>query len=946
MIARRLITLETLMALVVISLFSSPVGAQLYFSDDFEDSAESAAKWEVITGDWQVADGVYHQLSTASPWQASMVSWDHWKNEWTDYTIEFKVKPLTEGDAPVNVLFRVQDPVPATWDDRNGPNTHMYRWIVNGWTNTESRPYIYDEGTATMLAQTNNSLEVGTWYDIKLVVTRTGLAGYVNDVEMFNVQHAEWTDGRVGIHAYSGMMDFDDFIVYGPLGLVSASDPAPGDGQTDVPRGNVLSWTPGATAVTHDVYLGTNFNDVNEASRTNPMGVLVSQGQSESTYDPGLLGLGQTYYWRIDEVNGPPDYTIFKGEVWSFKMEPFAYPIENVTVVASSSSEGAGPENTINGSGLDDDGLHSTRSSDMWLSDADGAQPTFIEFTFDRLYKLHEMVVWNYNIQFEALLGYGFKDVTVEYSENGADWVTLGDFEFAQATSREGYASNTAVDFEGHAARAVRLTANSNWGGMFPQYGLSEVRFMYVPTFARVPQPADGDTGVSPGATLSWRAGREAAGHEVYLGTDAAALPLAGTSPAPSLTPGALEFGKTYYWRVDEVNEAEAISVWESDLWTFQTLEYELIDGFETYTDDIDAKETIFDTWIDGWATGNGSTVGYFDAPFAEQTLVHSGTQSMPLAYDNSASPFYSEAQRDLGGMDWNVYGADTLRLFVYGQAPAFAEMADGTIVMNGIGADIWGTADEFRYVHKSLRGDGAMIARVDSLADSDVWAKGGVMIRETLDPGSAFAAVYLTGDNGVRFQARLEADASAVSDSDVATDEQIALREPVWVKIERVGNTFHGYYSTDGADWTAMAWNPQTIAMANDVTIGLALTSHNATVSTGATFAEVTRTGGVTGNWQMAEIGVAQPTEGNDPQPLYVAIEDGAGHVAVVRHPDMAIRSGWNEWQIPFDDLANVNLSDVQTMTIGLGDPDNPSMGGTGLIFIDDIAYGHPAAP
>ncbi len=432
----------------------------------------------------------------------------------------------------------------------------------------------------------------------------------------------------------------------------------------------------------------------------------------------------------------------------------------------------------------------------------------------------------------------------------------------------------------------------------------------------------------------------------MYLGTDAAALALAGTSTAPSLTPGTLEFGRTYYWRVDEVNEAEAISVWQSDLWTFQTLEYELIDGFETYTDDIDAAETIFDTWIDGWATGNGSTVGYFDAPFAEQTIVHSGTQSMPLAYDNSASPFYSEAQRDLGGMDWDVYGADTLRLFVYGQAPSFAEMADGTIVMNAIGADIWGTADEFRYTHKTLSGDGSMIARVDSLADSDVWAKGGVMIRETVDPGSAFAAVYLTGDNGCRFQARLEADASAVSDSDVVTDEQIALREPVWVKIERVGNTFNGYYSTNGADWTAMAWNPQTIAMANDVTIGLALTSHNATVSTGAAFAEVTSTGNVTGNWQMAEIGAAQPTEGNDPQPLYVAIEDGAGHVAVVTHPDLAIRSGWNEWQIPFSDLANVNLSDVQTMTIGVGDPDSPSMGGTGLIFIDDIAYGHPAAP
>jgi len=218
MIFRKVMTFGTLMALVFISLFSSSAGAQIYFSDDFENPAESEGKWEVITGDWQVADGVYHQASTADAWLVSMVAADQWKDEWTEYTIEFRVKPLTEGDAPVNVLFRVQDPVPQVWADRNGPNTHMYRWIINGWTNTESRPYMYSEGVAEMLDQTNNVLDVGSWYDIKLVVTNTGLAGYVNGVEMFDVQHAEWTDGRIGLHAFSGMMDFDDLVVYGPGG--------------------------------------------------------------------------------------------------------------------------------------------------------------------------------------------------------------------------------------------------------------------------------------------------------------------------------------------------------------------------------------------------------------------------------------------------------------------------------------------------------------------------------------------------------------------------------------------------------------------------------------------------------------------------------------------------------------------------------------------------------
>jgi hypothetical protein len=151
-----------------------------------------------------------------------MVSRDYWRDEWVEYTVEVKVKPLTPGDAPVNILFRVQDPVPQVWADRDAPDTHMYRWIVNGWTNTESRPYMYSEGQREMLAQTPNSLVVGDWHDLKLVVTSEGCAGYVDGNELFNVEHAEWTDGRVGLQAYSGMMDFDDLIIYGPAGIAVA----------------------------------------------------------------------------------------------------------------------------------------------------------------------------------------------------------------------------------------------------------------------------------------------------------------------------------------------------------------------------------------------------------------------------------------------------------------------------------------------------------------------------------------------------------------------------------------------------------------------------------------------------------------------------------------------------------------------------------------------------
>ena len=94
MVSKRFMTFGMLMAFIFAPLFSPPVDAQIYFSDDFENPAESQSKWEVITGQWEVADGVYHQLSTADPWQASMVASDHWNNAWEEYTIEFDVKEI------------------------------------------------------------------------------------------------------------------------------------------------------------------------------------------------------------------------------------------------------------------------------------------------------------------------------------------------------------------------------------------------------------------------------------------------------------------------------------------------------------------------------------------------------------------------------------------------------------------------------------------------------------------------------------------------------------------------------------------------------------------------------------------------------------------------------------------------------------------------------------
>jgi len=471
------------------------------------------------------------------------------------------------------------------------------------------------------------------------------------------------------IRIYDGALTEEEIpvVMLGNATPELADNPTPEHEVVDVPRDTVLAWEAGEFAVAHDVYLGTVFDDVNDAGRANPTGVLLSEGQAQATYQaPAVFEYGQTYYWRIDEVNAAPDSTIFKGETWSFTIEPLACPLANVTATSNAISEdGAGPENTIDGSGLNELDQHSIGSTDMFLGKPSGDEPVYIHYEFDGVYKLHEMLVWNYNVAFELLLGFGFKDTTVEYSEDGEAWTVVGDVTFNQAAANETYTANTTVDFDGVAAKYVRLTVNSSYDiGMLPepQYGLSEVRFMYIPAQAREPQPDDGQADVLVTTDLSWRAGREAVSHEVYWGTDPNALTLADTTTETCCTPGTLDLATTYYWKVDEVNDVDAVNVWEGTVWSFTTQEFIVVDDFESYNDE---DNLIYETWADGWVNETGSTVGYLQAPFAEQTIVHGGSQSMPLFYDNTDFAT-SEADLELS-QDWTANGVKSLSLYFQG---------------------------------------------------------------------------------------------------------------------------------------------------------------------------------------------------------------------------------------------------------------------------------------
>jgi hypothetical protein len=143
----------------------------------------------------------------------------------------------------------------------------------------------------------------------------------------------------------------------------------------------------------------------------------------------------------------------------------------------------------------------------MWLGA--GAAPNWIQYEFDKVYKLNDLQVWNSNQLVEAFLGFGAKKVTVETSIDGTTWTPVANVpEFSRGPGLAGYAANTTVTL-GVEAKFVKLTITANWGGMAPQTGLAEVRFSYVPVQARAHSPRRCH-GRQRGADLNWRPGREA----------------------------------------------------------------------------------------------------------------------------------------------------------------------------------------------------------------------------------------------------------------------------------------------------------------------------------------------------------------------------------------------------------------------------------------------------
>ncbi len=470
-----------------------------------------------------------------------------------------------------------------------------------------------------------------------------------------------------------------------------ASEPMPENAAPDVPRDVTLTWTAGEFANTHNVYLATSLEAIEGAAAP------TAEGLTDVSFDAGRLEFGQTYFWRVDEVNSAPDRTVFEGKVWDFTVEPYSIQIpgsEIVVTASTSSNEFSEPVKLVDGSGLAEDGSHDIIPETMWFTDSPDMDP-WIQFEFDGVKQLNTMTVWNSNGAAESAIGWGVKDVAIEYSADGENWTVLDSVtQFSRASGLVTYATPDEFALNGIPAKYVRMGIESNWGGILMSYSLSEVQFTMVPAQARTPEPASGATDILPGAVITWRTGREADTHTVYVGTDVNAV-IDGSAPSVSTTTNSLDLGtlgldmgQTYYWRVDEVNETETTPAWAGSVWNLSIINTVVVDDFEGYNNF--SPDRPFQAWLDGFGysadeffavgypgnetgAGIGHDIWTLTSPHYDGDIMETGSaangsgQSMPFYFTNSGGAASQTDRTFAPAQDWTLGGAKTLSIAVRG---------------------------------------------------------------------------------------------------------------------------------------------------------------------------------------------------------------------------------------------------------------------------------------
>ena len=560
----------------------------------------------------------------------------------------------------------------SAWVKLNVPRTGRYYFGGPWWIRTDNQGgsehhwceirypggSFVDKFDTRSLSNPEGQLD-GHWHHIAIVLPEDGtVKAYVdgvlapardNNTKEHNFEGAVGplffgTQDENGGNAIDGYMDDIQVLNYAVNedeiqalmeessgGYPFAGNPEPADGVFLTDTWVSLSWRPGDLAVSHDVYVGDNFDVVNtddttgDTFRGNQTAVFYVAGLAGIAFPEGLVP-GTTYYWRIDEVNEADPNSPWKGDIWSFTVPP---------------------------------------KTAYYPDPVDGDE--FVDL----------------NVQLKWTPGFGAKVHTVYL---GDDYDDVND---ATVGIPAGAASYSPDPLELEKVYYWRI---DEFDGIDTYKG--DIWSFTTPGAVGNPKPSNGATNVKMTATLSWMPADNAASHELYFGTDTGAVKNATTtSPeyigpraigAESYDPGGLAWDSSYAWRVDEVYPDGTI---KGLVWTFTTADFIIVDDFEAYND-IDPPDpnsnTIFGSWTDGYQIQtNGALTAEELPPYVEQTVVHSGTQSMKYVYDTNL--IISESTLTLDSPeDWTQNGVTKLSLLFRGNSINDAERM--FIVLNGIG--------------------------------------------------------------------------------------------------------------------------------------------------------------------------------------------------------------------------------------------------------------------
>ena len=451
-----------------------------------------------------------------------------------------------------------------------------------------------------------------------------------------------------------------------------AYNPQPADGAYHEDTWVTLGWSPDDSAASHDIYLGEDYDSVNEGTgdtfRVNQASLFFIAGFPGYPYPDGLVP-GTTYYWRIDEVEAD-GVTKHKGDIWSFLVPP---------------------KTAYN------------------PSPADGAESV----------DPNTLLSWN--------AGYGGKLHTVYI---GTDFDEVNDATGGSAQGPTSYNPGTLESGKVYYWRVDEFDAADTYKGDVWSFTTPGAVGFPVPANGAVDVKMTATLSWTPADSAASHEIYFGKDKDAVRSADKNSPEYKGsrTLGDESYDPGKLAWHAVYYWRVDEVDSLGDLS--KGPLWSFITADFISVDDFEDYDT---GENQIWYAWHDGlgfgtpdkppYSAGNGtgSAVGDETTPsYCEESIIHGGGKSMPVFYDNNKQgySFYSEVEKTLSyPRDWTEEGVVTLTIWFRGRESNEAEPLYFAVSNTG-GSPVVVTHDD------------------PVAAQTDVWTKWEIPLQSLADQG------------------------------------------------------------------------------------------------------------------------------------------------------------------------------------------------------------------